>query len=147
MFGPRNPSTYTFSLASPADLVASPARLSTGDETASNSKLESFLKHLIERGLVDNVDDSSETVHRFLEIYEQFEEENEMGISASAERQGDFSCNPFETRAIFTLADFLKSLGPNEFYDIAQKVYNRWEKESNNHVWSQVLDARTPHPV
>ena len=27
--------------------------------------------------------------------------------------------DPFETRAIFTTADFLKCLGPNEYYDIA----------------------------
>jgi len=30
----------------------------------------------------------------------------------------------FETRAIFTLADFLKSLSANEYYDIAQKLFN-----------------------
>jgi hypothetical protein len=31
--------------------------------------------------------------------------------------------DPFETRAIFTLADFLKGLGPNEYYDIASKIF------------------------
>lgn len=33
----------------------------------------------------------------------------------------------FETKAIFTLADFLKSLSANEYYDIAQKIYNHWQ--------------------
>lgn len=37
----------------------------------------------------------------------------------------------FETRAIFTLADFLKALSANEYYDIAQKLFNKWtEKET-----------------
>ena len=39
--------------------------------------MESFLKFLIERGFVDNEDDSSETIHRFLEIFEQFEEDDD----------------------------------------------------------------------
>ena len=42
-----------------------------------SNKLESFLKFLIERGFVDNEDDSSETIHRFLEIFEQFEEDGD----------------------------------------------------------------------
>ena len=28
------------------------------------------------------------------------------------------------------MADFMKSLGPNEYYDMAQKTYNQWEKAS-----------------
>ena len=41
----------------------------------------------------------------------------------------------FETRAIFTMADFLKSLTPNEYYDIAQNMYNEWqEKERRKNV-------------
>ena len=35
----------------------------------------------------------------------------------------------FETKAIFTMADFLKQLSPNEYYDIAQKLYNEWMDE------------------
>ena len=35
----------------------------------------------------------------------------------------------FETKAIFTLADFLKSLTPNEYYDVAQKLYNEWSED------------------
>ena len=34
----------------------------------------------------------------------------------------------FETKAIFTLADFLKSLTANEYYDIASKLYNDWNE-------------------
>lgn len=33
---------------------------------------------------------------------------------------------PFETKAIFTLADFLKQLHANEYYDIAQRFYSDW---------------------
>lgn len=36
---------------------------------------------------------------------------------------------PFETKAIFTLADFLKQLEANEYYDIAQKFYTEWLEE------------------
>ena len=36
---------------------------------------------------------------------------------------------PFETKAIFTLADFLKQLQANEYYDIAQKFYSDWLDE------------------
>ncbi len=36
---------------------------------------------------------------------------------------------PFETKAIFTLADFLKQLQANEYYDIAQKFYSEWLDE------------------
>jgi hypothetical protein len=32
----------------------------------------------------------------------------------------------FETKAIFSLADFLKQLEANEYYDIAQKFYTDW---------------------
>ena len=96
----------------------------------SNNKLESFLKFLIDRGFVDNEDDSSETIHRFLEIFEQFEEdEEEKDSSENDDQEGAINDrkargenggeSKFETRAIFTMADFLKSLGPNEHYDIA----------------------------
>jgi hypothetical protein len=40
--------------------------------------------------------------------------------------------DPFETKAIFTLADFVKSLGPNEYYDIAQKTFLRWEQKDES---------------
>ena len=30
------------------------------------------------------------------------------------------------------MADFLKGLGPNEYYDIAQKTYNQWEKTTKS---------------
>ena len=99
------------------------------EAVASTSQLESFLKHLIERGIVDNEDDESETIHRFLEIYEQFDvdgETFEANGGASPREHGrdnegrsDTVGSQFETRAIFTLADFFKSLGPNEFYDIS----------------------------
>ena len=36
---------------------------------------------------------------------------------------------PFETKAIFTLADFLKQLQANEYYDIASKFYSEWQDE------------------
>ena len=36
---------------------------------------------------------------------------------------------PFETKAIFALADFLKQLQANEYYDIAQKLYSQWVEE------------------
>jgi hypothetical protein len=32
--------------------------------------LESFIKYLIQKGIVDNEDDQSETIHKFLELYE-----------------------------------------------------------------------------
>jgi hypothetical protein len=39
----------------------------------------------------------------------------------------------FETKAIFSLADFLKSLSANEYYDIAQKLFNDFsEKEKKD---------------
>ena len=89
-------------------------------KTQSSNLLESFLKFLIKRGFVDNEDDQSETIHKFLEIFEQFEDEEEEENNKSYNKE----IHQFETRAIFTLADFLKSLGPNEHYDISQKVYN-----------------------
>ena len=36
---------------------------------------------------------------------------------------------PFETMAIFSLADFLKQLEANEQYDIAQKLYSEWQEK------------------
>ena len=41
----------------------------------------------------------------------------------------DESSMPFETKAIFALADFLKQLQANEYYDIAQKFYTEWLDE------------------
>ena len=38
-----------------------------------NTKLESYIKHLLGKGFIDNDDDQTETIHRFLELYEQFE--------------------------------------------------------------------------
>jgi hypothetical protein len=38
-----------------------------------HDKLESYIKFLIEKGFVDNEDDQTETIHKFLELYEQFE--------------------------------------------------------------------------
>ena len=67
-----------------------------------------------------------------MEIYEKFEGEEDLGFSSSLIRQEEFTQNPFETRAIFTLADFLKSLGPNEYYDIAQKLYNEWDSSTSS---------------
>lgn len=40
------------------------------NENDNNGRLESYLKFLIKYGLVDNDDDSSETIHRFLQLYE-----------------------------------------------------------------------------
>ena len=117
-------------LGSIDDGMLSPqAALSNYDEH-NNSKLESFLKYLIENSLVDNEDDQSETIHRFLEIFEQFENDVEAAAAPGLQsnNRNDDSIDEFETRAIFTLADFLKSLGPNEYYDIAQKFFNKWDK-------------------
>ena len=92
-----------------------------------HAKLESFVKFLIERGIVDNEDDETETIHKFLQIYETFDEQSKQSPSDDSEK-----IDPFETRAIFTLADFFKSLGPNEYYDIAQKTYINWEQNSKS---------------
>ena len=100
-------------------------------QNKTDSRLERYLKFLIERGFVDNEDDSSETVHRFLEIFEQFEEDDD--ASSENEKKGGEETQ-FETRGIFTLADFLKSLGPNEYYDIAQKVFNQWDRNDDKKI-------------
>jgi hypothetical protein len=48
------------------------------------------------------------------------------GVGADEEEEvGD----SFETRAIFTLADFFKVLEPNECYDIAQKMFLKWDEQ------------------
>ena len=39
-------------------------------EEEMNAKLESYIKYLIAKGFIDNEDDSSETIHKFLELYE-----------------------------------------------------------------------------
>ena len=97
-----------------------------------NTKLESYIKFLIAKGFIDNEDDQSETIHKFLELYEQFENEGQ-GVPEDQEAD-EAGPDPFETRAIFTLADFFKSLGPNEYYDISQKIYNSWEEEQKTTV-------------
>ena len=103
-----------------------------GRDEEMNSKLESYIKHLISKGFIDNEDDQSETIHQFLELYEQFETEGkEVGEDHNSE---DAMQDPFETRAIFTLADFFKSLGPNEFYDISSKIYSGWEEEQRQQL-------------
>jgi hypothetical protein len=38
-----------------------------------NDKLESFLKFLIESGIIDNEGDDTETIHKFLSFYEACE--------------------------------------------------------------------------
>ena len=55
------------------------------EEESGGTRLESFLKFLIDRGFVDNEDDSTETIHRFLQIFEQFE----IPESLDGERNGD----------------------------------------------------------
>ncbi len=40
----------------------------------------------------------------------------------------------FETRAIFSLADYLKSLSPNEYYDIASRIYSEWSEKENRSI-------------
>jgi hypothetical protein len=80
-----------------------------------NAKLESFVKFLIDRGLIDNEDEETETIHKFLQLYEAFEVET----SNNASPDDSDRIDPFETRVVFTLADFIKSLGPNEYYDIS----------------------------
>jgi len=40
----------------------------------------------------------------------------------------------FETKAIFSLADFLKGLSANEYYDIAQKLYSDWAEEETKFI-------------
>ena len=74
---------------------------------------------------MDNDDDSTETIHKFLSQYEQFEEDE----SLADELIDGSDKNSFDTRAIFTIADFLKGLSPNEYYDIAQKLFTSWENE------------------
>ena len=72
---------------------------------------------------MDNENEETETIHKFLEIYEQYETDKNNTVSdgVSTEEQ-----DPFETQAVFTLTDFLKGLGPSEFYDISAKIYAGW---------------------
>lgn len=86
--------------------------------------IESFLKFLIEHQIVDNGQEN-ETLSKFLELYEQFEDQlNASQQSFNVNTSEQDSQMQFETKAIFTLADFLKGLSANEYYDIAQKMYN-----------------------
>jgi hypothetical protein len=43
------------------------------EQTDMNGKLEQFVKFLIERGIVDNDDEETETIHKFLQLYEGFD--------------------------------------------------------------------------
>ena len=99
----------------------------SGEET-TEVKLESYIKYLISKGYIDNENEDSETIHKFLEIYEQYENDNNTvsdGVSNNEET------DPFETQAIFTLTDFLKGLGPSEYYDISAKIFAGWQSDEN----------------
>ena len=39
-------------------------------EETMEVKLESYIKYLISKGYIDNENEDSETIHKFLEIYE-----------------------------------------------------------------------------
>lgn len=93
-----------------------------------DSDLNSFTHFLIKRSLIDN-ETESETLTKFLSIFRGFS--GERALSAEDTFNGGPSePMPFETMAIFTLADFLKQLQANEYYDIAQKYYTEWLEES-----------------
>ena len=84
---------------------------------------------MIDQGLVNNESDENETIHRFLEIYERSETvPDTLVCNAFDDSEDTVNKDTFETRAVFTLADYLKSLGPEEYFDIAQKVFNFWEQ-------------------
>ena len=44
----------------------------------------------------------------------------------------------FETKAIFALADFLKSLSANEYYDIAQRLFTQWQEKDHREPFDKV---------
>ncbi|CDW85157.1 UNKNOWN [Stylonychia lemnae] len=99
--------------------------------------LESYVNFLIKSHIIDNNQDS-DTLTKFLHLFDQFndqlDQDNEnCNVTQSMQDEED-SQIMFETRAIFTLADFLKSLTANEYYDIAQKIYNQWQiQEGKKH--------------
>jgi len=73
--------------------------------------------------------DPQETVHKYAAFFTNFDD------SAGL----DDSQTQFETKAIFSLADYLKGLTPNEYYDIAARVYSEWQEIENNEI-SKKLD-------
>eukprot|EP00347_Sterkiella_histriomuscorum_P011834 403370925 len=116
-------------------------------------QVESFLNFLIKNNIVDNSQDS-ETLSKYLNLFDQFQEQqdqdNEDGcnITQSLNGENDDSQIMFETRAIFTLADFLKSLTANEYYDISQKFYNQWaQQESKAHIDSLIKAVKIKEKV
>ena len=63
-----------------------------------------------------------ETAPKLYSFFDSFEE--------TPDSEDEDSQN-FETRAIFSLADFFKSLSTNEYYDIANRLFTQWNaKES-----------------
>ncbi len=67
---------------------------------------KSFTSFLLSKHILD----SEQTLQTYSDLFDNFEE--------ASESQDD-SQLVFETRAIFSLADFIKSLTANECYDIA----------------------------
>lgn len=51
-----------------------------GSEETMEVKLETYIKYLISKGFVDNENEESETIHKFLEIYEQYENDKNMSV-------------------------------------------------------------------
>jgi len=81
--------------------------------------------------VLDNSSEQTETISKFFQRFDKFAETNKSVESDSVEDgvDGDLAESEedsFETKAIFTLADFLKELKPNEYYDIAQKLFLSW---------------------
>ena len=97
-------------------------------EETMEVKLESYIKYLISKGYIDNENEDSETIHKFLEIYEQYEHDKN---TVSDGVSNDDETDPFETQAIFTLTDFLKGLGPSEYYDISAKIFAGWQSDES----------------
>ena len=91
--------------------------------TDNQTRLESFVHFLLEHGILDNESDQSESISKFFQQYDKFPNEQKSGDSNLGDGVEDSNSeeeeNGFETRAIFTLADFFKVLEPNECYDIA----------------------------
>jgi len=79
-------------------------------------------------------------------MYEQCEtdDQDEPSVSDPFELPDE---DPFETRAIFSLADFLKSLSPNEYYDIAQKIFVQFEESRMPKVEKAAELVAGEHPT
>ncbi|TNV82785.1 hypothetical protein FGO68_gene11827 [Halteria grandinella] len=115
--------------------------------------LESFITFLIKKNLIDNDpmgNSDNETLSKFVQIYQGFSKSTMLNdnklmstgnpddtfsggqLTSTNNFEGSFNQNkeadpmPFETKAIFTLADFLKQLQANEYYDIASKYFSDW---------------------